>query len=126
MKHPSRFVPVDLAALPWTRHMTPSGEPAGMEYRTGLPGGGGLPQVHMTHYEPHWVEPRHRHPEDEVLVLIEGQLTLEGATYRAPSALFVGRGTLYGPLEAGPEGAVFVRVAYSEAMIAVEPAVAVG
>ena len=74
--------------------------------------------VHESRYAPNWTEVRHRHPEDEVLVITEGEITVEGTTYRAPSVVFVGRHTLYGPLTAGPEGVTFYRVGYNEQMIA--------
>jgi hypothetical protein len=119
MKHPARFSAVDLEALSWTTAVEPNGDPKGVEYKTAFGGGKGLPQVHHNRYAPHWTEARHRHAEDEILSLTEGELTIEGTTYRAPAVIFVGRGTLYGPLTAGPEGAVFLRVAYTEAMIEV-------
>ena len=66
-------VAVDCAAIDWatvTRPNDPEGGPA-IRYRTVIPGGEGLPQVHLTEYEPGHTEPRHRHPEDEVLNLFE-------------------------------------------------------
>jgi len=117
MKYEPRFAAVDFQQLPWAVPPSPDGQPKGLKYRTGFNGGGGLPQVHMTTYEPHWTEARHRHPEDEVLALAQGELTIEGVTYQAPAAIFVGRGTLYGPLKAGAEGATFFRIAYTEELM---------
>ena len=123
MKRLDKFVAVDCDTLEWLGVPRPgdvAGAPA-IRYRTIMPGGDGLPQVHLTEYEPGHVEPRHRHPEDEVLSIFAGALEVEGKTYRAPAVVYVGRGTLYGPLTAGPEGAKFFRVAWNEALLA-EPA----
>ncbi|HEY3696668.1 hypothetical protein [Phenylobacterium sp.] len=120
MKRQDKFVAVDCETLEWagvSRPGDPAGAPA-IRYRTVMRGGGGLPAVFMTEYEPHHVEPRHRHPEDEVLSIFSGELEVDGKTHRAPAVLFVGRGTLYGPLTAGPDGAGFFRVAYTQAMLA--------
>jgi hypothetical protein len=116
------FLAIDCEALPWNRAQMPDGSPKGVEYRTAIMGGAGLPYVHLNRYEPGWTEARHRHLEDEVLLITEGEITLEGATHRAPAVLFVRRGTLYGPLTAGPEGVVFYRVAYTEDLIRADPA----
>lgn len=113
----AEFLAVDCESLPWNQAFLPNGDPKRIEYRRIFGGGGGLPQVHLNRYEPNWTEARHRHAEDEVLILLEGEIEVEGALHRAPSVLFVGRGTLYGPLTAGPNGAVFYRVAYTEALI---------
>jgi hypothetical protein len=122
MKRQDRFAAVDLEALPWVTPKLPNGDPKGIRYRGVFQGGDGFPQVHLNAYDPHWIEARHRHLEDEVLTLLQGDLTIEGVTHRAPAVIFVGRGTLYGPLEAGAEGALFLRVAYTEAMIQTAPA----
>jgi hypothetical protein len=120
MARQDKFVAVDCAAIDWatvTRPNDPEGLPA-IRYRTVMPGGEGLPQVHLTEYEPGHTEPRHRHPEDEVLNLFDGSLVIEGQTHQAPAVLYVGRGTLYGPLTAGPKGAKFFRVAWNEKLLA--------
>ncbi len=122
MTHPSPFVAVDIDALPWSRNNLPNGQPKGIQFRAVMNGGKGLPMVHESRYDPNWTEARHRHGEDEVLYLTEGELTVEDVVYRAPAAIFVARGTLYGPLTAGPQGAAFVRVGYSEDLMRAEPA----
>ena len=122
MKPQDEFLAVDCEAVPWTQAVLPNGEPKGVTYRRILAGGDGLPQVHLSRYEPGWTEARHRHAEDEVLILVEGEIEVGGTTYRAPAVVFVGRGTLYGPLTAGPQGVAFYRVAYTEALIRRPPA----
>lgn len=117
MKQREEFLAVDCEKLPWNQAVLPNGDPKGIKYRRIIAGGDGLPQVHLSRYDPHWTEARHRHAEDEVLILLEGEIELEGAVHRAPAVVFVGRGTLYGPLTAGPEGVAFYRVAYTEELI---------
>jgi len=119
MPRQDRFVAVDCKTLDWASVARPNDpQVAAIRYCTAMPGGDGLPQVHLTEYEPGHVEPRHRHPEDEVLSLFDGALEVGGTVHSAPAVLYVGRGTLYGPLTAGPEGAKFFRVAWNEAMLA--------
>jgi hypothetical protein len=120
MARQDKFVAVDCGAIDWAtvaRPNDPQGGPA-IRYRTVMPGGEGLPQVHLTEYEPGHTEPRHRHPEDEVLSVFEGSLVIDGQVHQAPAVLYVGRGTLYGPLTAGPQGAKFFRVAWNETLLA--------
>jgi hypothetical protein len=117
MKPREEFLAVACDALPWNQALMPNGDPKGIKYRRILGGGDGLPQAHFNSYEPHWTEARHRHVEDEVLILVKGEIQVEGQTYHAPTVLFVGRLTLYGPLTAGANGADFYRVAYTEKMI---------
>lgn len=118
MSRQDKFLAVDCQALDWIDRPREAPNTPSLRYCTVMRGGAGLPAVHLTEYEPHHVEPRHRHPEDEVLSLFDGELQVEGATYHAPAVLYVGRGTLYGPLTAGAAGAKFFRVAYNETMLA--------
>jgi hypothetical protein len=122
MKQRDEFLAVDCETLPWNQAVLPNGDPKGIKYRRVIGGGGGLPQVHLNRYDPHWTEARHRHAEDEVLILLEGEIAFEGTVHRAPAVVFVGRGTLYGPLTAGPQGVAFYRVAYTEELIRRPPA----
>jgi hypothetical protein len=116
MKYEDIFVAVDCNEVPWIQAQSPQG-PKEIHYRRIIPGGEGMPQVQESRYAPHWTEVRHRHPEDEVLVIVEGEIEVEGKLYQAPSVVFVGRHTLYGPLTAGAEGVRFYRIAYNERLI---------
>jgi hypothetical protein len=100
--------------LAWNRSLLPNGEPKGIEYKIIMDGEGGSPMIILARYEPGWVEPRHRHAEDETLFLVEGEIEVEGELHQAPSVVFVSRGTLYGPLTAGPNGVVFYRIGYNQ------------
>lgn len=123
MKPEPKFLAIDCSQLQWQSVNRPHAEPGApaIRFRTVMPGGAGLPSVHLTEYEPHHVEPRHRHLENEVLSIFEGELEIDGQVHQAPAVLFVGLGTLYGPLTAGPNGAKFFRFGYNETMLA-EPA----
>jgi hypothetical protein len=125
MARQDEFLAVDCESVPWNQAVLPNGDPKGIKYRRVIGGGDGLPQVHLSTYDPHWVEARHRHAEDEVLILVDGEIEVGGAVHRAPAVVFVGRGTLYGPLTAGPDGVSFYRVAYTEELIKRRPADAV-
>lgn len=116
MKYEDMFVAVNCESVPWIQAQSPQGLKE-IHYRRIIAGGEGMPQVHQSRYAPHWTEVRHRHPEDEVLVIVQGEVTVESNVYRAPTVLFVGRHTLYGPLTSGPEGVTFYRIGYNEHMI---------
>lgn len=120
MKPDPKFLAVDCTQVPWQSLDRPhaDAEAPAIRFRTVMPGGDGLPSVHMTEYEPHHVEPRHRHVDNEVLAIFEGELEVEGQVHKAPTVVYVGRGTLYGPLVAGPAGAKFFRVGYNAQMLA--------
>jgi hypothetical protein len=121
MKPREEFLAVDVESQPWIQAYLPNGEPKAIQYRRIINGGGGLPMVHFNRYDPHWTEARHRHAEDEVLILTDGEIEVGGTVYSAPAVVFVGRGTLYGPLTAGPNGVAFYRVAYTEELISRQP-----
>lgn len=125
MKPEPFFLAVDCETLPWLA--SPNAKPDGAEqtlrYRRVVHGGGGLPSVSLTEYSPGHVEPRHRHLDNEVLQIFQGEVEIEGVIHRAPTVIYVARGTLYGPLKAGPQGMKFFRVGYTTEMLAVpEPA----
>jgi hypothetical protein len=112
------FLSFDCTQFEWRSRSDPALATEGLHFRTVMAGGGGLPAVHHVVYDPHHIELRHRHADNEVLSLYEGEVEVDGATHRAPAVLYVARGTLYGPLIAGPHGAKFFRVAYSDALLA--------
>lgn len=119
MKYPDRFIAVQPAELDWIQSRSQSG-PKGIQYKTitdGSEPGSGLPDIHLCRYDPNWTEPRHRHLEDEVLVLTAGSIEVDQQTYQAPTVIYIGRHTLYGPLTAGPEGVEFYRIGFSEKQI---------
>lgn len=107
----ARVVAVDVAKVEWKRPKQPDGAPKGLTYCVALETYG-APVVQMSTYEPGWTEPRHRHLEDELLLMTQGELTIEGTPHVAPTVVYVPRGVLYGPLTAGPDGATFYRVPF--------------
>jgi quercetin dioxygenase-like cupin family protein len=68
------------------------------------------PWVLWTRYEPDHLQPAHSHDEDEVIYVLEGEVTVGEARCGPGTAIFVEKDTTYGPLVAGPEGVVFLRV----------------
>lgn len=58
--------------------------------------------------EPGWVSPDHLHTEDEIVFIIEGELTWDdGQTFRAGDVVVQEANTRY-QLKAGPQGAKFI------------------
>jgi hypothetical protein len=106
-----QFVAVNVNDVEWRRPKTPAGDPMRLTYCVALETFG-APIVQMTAYEPGWTSPRHRHVEDEILLMTEGDLDIGGTVHTAPSVVYVPRGVLYGPLTAGPKGAKFYRVPF--------------
>ena len=111
---PRAPVVVEASQRPAMRPPLPDGTPRGLEYRVMMDDVPGAPVVQLTYYDPHWTEPRHRHLEDEILLLFDGELTIGEAVYSSPAAVYVPRGVLYGPLIAGETGAKFFRIPYNE------------
>jgi hypothetical protein len=68
------------------------------------------PWVLWTRYEPNHLQPAHSHDEDEVIYILEGEVTVGEARCGPGAAIFVEKDTQYGPLVAGPQGVVFLRV----------------
>jgi quercetin dioxygenase-like cupin family protein len=68
-------------------------------------------KVQIAHYEPGHVEKPHSHPGDEVLFMLDGELTIgDDMHVGSETAIFIERDTIYGPLVAGAGGATFFRV----------------
>jgi hypothetical protein len=115
-KPDAKVVAVDVAKRPFRRPVRPDGTSKGLEYCVVMDQIPGAPVIQMSAYDPHWTEPRHRHLEDEVLLLFDGELTIEDQLHTAPTAVYVPRGVLYGPLTAGPKGAKFFRIPYESGL----------
>lgn len=111
-KEGSKLVAVTGADLSWRRPLRPDGQEKGLQFSVVMEKIAGAPVVQLSHYDPHWTEPRHRHLEDEVLLLFDGELTVDGELFTAPTVVYVPRGVLYGPLTAGSEGAKFFRLPF--------------
>ena len=64
--------------------------------------------VTLGQYDPHVVIEAHSHNQPELMYILEGEVTVGGRHCPAGTVLRVPAGTLYGPLEAGPQGTRFL------------------
>lgn len=62
--------------------------------------------VAYTRYDPGLVIEKHSHLANEVLFVLEGELSVDGRLCRPGTTLVLEKGTPIGPIIAGPEGAV--------------------
>lgn len=69
----------------------------------------GQPNLQRVRFEPSHFEPPHSHDEDEIILLVQGALTLGDQRILQGDSLFVPKNTRYS-LRAGGDGAEFVRV----------------
>lgn len=82
-----------------------------VKFRTLCEGTAVRPDVRLVEYEAGHHEAAHSHDVTEVLYLLKGEIDLGGETVRAGTAVVIEKNTAYGPLQAGAEGAQFLRVA---------------
>ncbi len=66
--------------------------------------------VSYTRYDPGLVVEPHWHDGDEVIYVLEGEMTIRGRRCPAGSAILLRRGTPTGPIVAGDDGAVILEV----------------
>src|SRR5436190_8748060 len=66
--------------------------------------------VAYTRYDAGVMLPRHSHHSDEVIYIIEGEVTVGGQSWPAGTAAVLEAGKFFGPLVAGPEGALLFEV----------------
>lgn len=62
--------------------------------------------VVYTRYDPGLVIEKHSHLANEVIHVLEGELSIGDRVCRPGTTIVVDKGTPFGPIEAGPEGAV--------------------
>jgi hypothetical protein len=63
-----------------------------------------------TRYEPGVVLRQHTHACDQVTLVVEGEFTAGNKRCAAPSVLVLEQGARFGPVVAGPEGALLLEV----------------
>jgi hypothetical protein len=66
--------------------------------------------VAYTRYDAGVMLPRHSHHSDEVIYIIEGEVTVGDQSWPAGTAAVLEAGKFFGPLVAGPEGALLFEV----------------
>jgi hypothetical protein len=52
----------------------------------------------------------HSHEADEVICILDGEITIGDQTYGAGTNVFITKHTVYGPLVAGPQGVRFLNL----------------
>lgn len=68
------------------------------------------PMVVIVDYPPGQHVAPHHHETDYLSIMVRGDMTVTGRPHRVGSMRFVGRGTAYGPLLAGPDGCTVIDV----------------
>ena len=92
---------------------TPGQSPEGMPevtIRSIFPGADGMPEVFVVTRAPGFVGPVHSHSQDEVIYVLEGDMTVGDYSCPKGTAIFVERDTMYGPLRSGPRGVTFLNI----------------
>jgi quercetin dioxygenase-like cupin family protein len=87
-----------------------SGEPTAY-YKALTPFEPGRPNVQRSRYEPHHFEPPHSHPEDELLVVVSGNLLFGDQKLGSGDSIFVPKNARYS-LRTDDAGVEFVRVGF--------------
>ena len=66
--------------------------------------------VTYTRYEPGMLLARHSHQADEVIYILEGEVRVGEQLWRQGTVALLEKGAFFGPLVAGPEGALLFEV----------------
>ena len=66
--------------------------------------------VLLARYEPGMLVERHGHRSDHVLYVLEGEITIGGVTCRPGTSVVLDVGSTFGPIEAGPDGAMLLEI----------------
>jgi quercetin dioxygenase-like cupin family protein len=72
--------------------------------------------LRVVDYAPGHIEPEFSHNADELIYILDGEMTMKGETYHTGDALYVQANAVCGPIEVGPPGLRFLRVAAPEFM----------
>lgn len=68
------------------------------------------PIVIVVEYPANRVVPAHHHDTDYLSIIVKGGMKVTGKPHEVGSMRFTGSGTVYGPLEVGPEGCTVIDV----------------
>src|SRR5262249_6858589 len=74
-------------------------------------------EVVLVHWGAGFRADPHSHEVDEVICILEGEITVDDQTDGAGTSIFIGRHTVYGPLTAGPEGVKFLNLRTAHAQV---------
>jgi hypothetical protein len=61
-------------------------------------------------YDPDMVIERHGHRSDHIVFVLEGEITVGGVVCRPGTNIVLDEGAVFGPIVAGPEGALMLEV----------------
>ena len=75
-----------------------------------LSGENETPEVFLVHRGKSFVGPRHSHSEDEIIYILEGDVTVGNEHCPTGTVLFIQKDTPYGPLRSGPGGVTFLNI----------------
>ncbi len=70
----------------------------------------GTPEVFFVQNKPGYTSRVHSHSQDEVIYVLEGEVSVGGRRCPAGTVVYVQKDTLYGPLVAGPQGVKFINI----------------
>lgn len=90
MKENKEFV-VNVEEVPWTTGKT------GLKRKTLVEQSDG-PKARIVRIEPGEVVPRHRHPSNEVMYILDGELEMNGKVHGPGTCYYKPRDWFYGPL----------------------------
>ena len=61
-------------------------------------------------YEPGMLTERHGHISDHVVYVLEGEITVGDVLCRPGTNIVLDKGAVFGPIEAGPDGALLLEI----------------
>ena len=70
----------------------------------------GVPEVFIVRREPGFVGPVHSHTQDEIIYILDGDVTVGDTHCPKGTALFIEKDTMYGPLKSGQNGTTFLNI----------------
>jgi len=107
------IVRIDTHDVPWFDYKDDASDgPPPIRVKPLTRGRSGVPPVQFVEYAAGHEDPMHSHDTDEIFVVVEGEIQLEGITNGAGSIVFVPRDTEYA-VKAGPDGARYYRIVTS-------------
>jgi quercetin dioxygenase-like cupin family protein len=105
---------IDIERLDWSSvdsawaGRAPDGQP-GVRFKPFTIGDGPVPRGQLVEYEVGHFEGAHSHGEDEILLLLSGQLSIDEKQLSPGTLVYIEGGTIYGPLRS-QEGCRFLRL----------------
>ena len=98
--------------IPWVegRSMVKDGKRIGVHNRAPIAQVDPGPWLGRSRYDPGMVVAPHRHPSNEIIFIVAGDMTVAGTSYGQGTAIAIKAGTVYGPLVAGPHGVEFLLI----------------